>query len=222
MAASSRAQASVQPWLYGVLLPWHRLLLSLYFRRIIIYGFEHLPINGPVILAPKHFSRWDPVVLAVLSVEPLWFMTNANQFSGVQGWVIRRLGAFPVDLARPQVSSLRYAVELLRSRQKLMLFPEGGIVRDQPLRSLKTGLAHLVQQAETRTGESIPVVPIAIHYEPTATFRAKVTIQILPPLFLADYEQSDKKATLIALTQGLEGALRSGMQQLTTATPPQD
>lgn len=219
MTSPSSAQASVQPWLYGLLLPWHRLFLSLYFRQIVIHGFDQLPVNGPVVLAPKHYSRWDPVVLSVLSVEPMWFMTNANQFGGLQGWLIQRLGAFPVDLARPKVSSFRYAVALLRSRKKLVLFPEGGIVRDQPVRSLKSGLAHLVQQAEASTGYPIPVVPIAVRYEPTARFRAKVSIQILPPLYLHSYWQGDKKTTLDAFTQALERSLREGLQRLGTPAP---
>uniref|UniRef100_A0ACD5GP18 Lysophospholipid acyltransferase family protein n=1 Tax=Desertifilum tharense IPPAS B-1220 TaxID=1781255 RepID=A0ACD5GP18_9CYAN len=86
---------------------------------------ENLPDTGPVVLAPKHYSRWDPLAIALLSIEPLYFMTNANQFSGVQGWFIQRLGAFPVELNRPSLSSLRCAVELLQQGKKLVLFPEG-------------------------------------------------------------------------------------------------
>jgi len=212
-------QASVQLWLYSLLLPWHRLLLSIYFRQVVIHGFDDLPVNGPVVLAPKHYSRWDPVVVSVLSVEPLRFMTNANQFDGIQGWLIQRLGAFPVDLARPKVSSFRYAVDLLRSRKKLVLFPEGGIVRDQPVRSLKLGLAHLVQQAEASTGFQIPVVPIAVQYEPGPRFRAKVSIQILPPLYFQHYWQGDKKTTIEVFTQAVERSLREGVQRLGAPAP---
>ena len=99
--------------------------LKLYFGDIVIRGLEHLPESGSVVLAPKHFSRWDPVVLASLSNEPLRFMTNANQFEGFQGWLIQRLGAFPIDLNHPKVSSFRCAIELLQAGKKLVIFPEG-------------------------------------------------------------------------------------------------
>ena len=205
----------VAPWLYWALLPIHRLLLSLYFSQIIIQGFEHLPVNGPVMLAPKHYSRWDPVVLALLSVEPLWYMTNANQFGGVQGWIIRRLGAFPVDLARPQVSSFRSAIAVLTAGKKLMLFPEGGIVRDQPLRPLKSGFARLVLQAESALGDgSIPIVPIAIGYQPNAVWRAKVIIHILPPLCSKDVWQGNEKQTAISLTQAVQESLLAGLREI--------
>lgn len=215
MGHDSLSQVNFSPWLYWSLLPVHRLFLSLYFSQIIIQGFEHLPVNGPVVLAPKHYSRWDPVVLALLSVEPLWFMTNANQFSGIQGWFIRQLGAFPVDLARPQVSSFRYAIELLKDQKKLVLFPEGGIVRDQPVRSLKPGFSRLVLQAESALGGlRIPVVPIAIHYRPDPIFRATVTIRITPPLDSANYRQDSEKQTAQSFTQALQAALLEGMAEL--------
>jgi 1-acyl-sn-glycerol-3-phosphate acyltransferase len=209
------SQVKVSPWLYYALLPIHRLFLSLYFSQVIIQGFEHLPVNGPVVLAPKHYSRWDPVVLPLLSLEPMWFMTNANQFSGLQGWLIQRLGAFPVDLARPQVSTFKYAIDLLREGKKLILFPEGGIVRNQPIRPLKPGFSRLVLQAENALGgQRIPVVPIAIHYSPDAVFRAKITIRISPPLYSAAYWQDNEKLTAQVFAKALETALLEGMKEL--------
>lgn len=208
-------RVSVVPWLYWLLLPIHRLFLSLFFSSIVIRGIQHLPTQGPLVLAPKHYSRWDPFVLAVLSVEPLWFMTNANQFSGLQGWFLTRLGAFPVDVEHPKVASFRYAIELLKAQKKLMLFPEGGIVRDQPLRSLKPGLARLVLQAEAAAPAStpIPIVPVAIRYQPAPAWRSHIIIAIRPPLYAADYRQSSEKQTAQAITTGLEASLLEGLAE---------
>ncbi|HEY9637216.1 MAG TPA: lysophospholipid acyltransferase family protein [Coleofasciculaceae cyanobacterium] len=207
---------TITPWLYWSVFPIHRIFLSLYFRQIIFQGYEHLPEFGPVVLAPKHFSRWDPVLLALLSIEPLWFMTNANQFEGFQCWLIQRLGAFPVDLNHPRVSSFRYATELLHGGKKLVMFPEGGIVRDQPLRPLKTGLARLVLQAEATAPKSvaIPIVPIALRYDPGAYQGAKVFIHISSPLYTQEYRQENDKQTAIALTQALQAALLKELETI--------
>ena len=190
------------------------MFLSLYFGQIIIQGAENLPESGPVILAPKHFSRWDPVVISLLSTQPLRFMTNANQFEGFQGWLIRRLGAFPIDLEHPTVSTMRCAIALLQAGKKLVMFPEGGIVQDQPLRSLKPGLARLVLQAEAKLPEavSIPIVPIALRYDPTPNLCATIFITIGSPLYSRDYRQENDKQTAIALTQALEDALLRGLE----------
>ncbi|HBB34131.1 MAG TPA: 1-acyl-sn-glycerol-3-phosphate acyltransferase [Cyanobacteria bacterium UBA8803] len=207
---------SIAPWLYWPLFPIHRIFLKLYFGQIVIQGQENLPESGPCVFAPKHFSRWDPVVLALLSTEPLYFLTNANQFEGFQGWLIQRLGAFPVELNHPTVSSLRCAIQLLQAGKKLVLFPEGGIVRDQPLRPLKTGLARLVLQAEAMAPEAvtIPIIPIALRYEPGAEPRAKVFIHISPPLYTQDYRQNHDKRTATALTQALQESLLKGLENI--------
>ncbi|HEY9596979.1 MAG TPA: lysophospholipid acyltransferase family protein [Cyanophyceae cyanobacterium] len=209
--------ASVTPWLYSSIFPIHRIFLSTYFSEIIIQGSDHLPEFGPVVFAPKHFSRWDPLIVALLSTEPLFFMTNANQFEGIQGWFLKRLGAFPVDLNHPTISSLRCVIELLQAGKKLVLFPEGGIVCDQPLRPLKTGLARLVLQAEGMSSQAliVPIVPIALHYEPGAYFRAKVIINIGSPLYTQDYRQETDKQTAIALTQALQASLLQGLESIT-------
>jgi 1-acyl-sn-glycerol-3-phosphate acyltransferase len=206
--------AAVQPWLYWMLFPIHRIFLSLYFKQILVQGYENIPEFGPVVFAPKHFSRWDPLVLALLSTKPLWFMTNANQFGGFQGWLIQRLGAFPVDLNHPTVSSMRCAIALLQAGKKLVLFPEGGIVRDEPLRSLKPGLARLVLQAEAKTEEdvTIPIIPIALRYEPGAYPCATIFINICSPLHSHDYQQENDKQTAIALTQALQETLLQGLE----------
>lgn len=195
--------ATVEPWLYWSLFPIHRVFLRLYFGSIDIQGQEHLPEKGPLILASKHFSRWDPLVLSLLSKEPLRFMTNANQFDGIQGWMIERLGAFPVNLSRPSVSSFRYAVNLLRAGHKLVIFPEGGIVRDRPLREFKTGLARLVLQAEASRKVEIPILPIALSYSPDAIARANISIRINAPIYASTYRQETDKQTAELITKAL-------------------
>lgn len=213
--------SQVTPWLYWTLFPIHRAFLRVYFSGIEIQGAEHLPAKGPVVLAAKHFSRWDPLVLSLLSRGPLRFMTNANQFGGVQGWFIKRLGAFPIDLAKPQLASLRHTIELLQQGHKLVLFPEGGIVRDRPLRDLKPGLARLVLQAEGGSKEplTIPIVPIALRYVPDAMAGARILIHIGSPLYSQDYRGRTDKETAQFLTQALQAALLQGLSLLNGAEP---
>ncbi len=205
---------STQPWLYWSVSRINRSFLKLYFSSITIHGQEHLLEHGPCVLASKHFSRWDPLVLSLLDTEPLRFMTNENQFAGVQGWMIARLGAFPVNLSHPSISSLRYAVELLRDRQKLGIFPEGGIVRDQPLRPFKSGLARLVLQAEATAKKDlvVPIIPIALHYTPSASAKAEISIYISPPLYTYQYQRETAKQTAQAVTDALYKAILQNLK----------
>jgi 1-acyl-sn-glycerol-3-phosphate acyltransferase len=203
-----RQSPPVAPWLYWALFPWHRLLMRLYFSQIVIRGLEHLPQYGPVVWAPKHYSRWDPLVLGLLCRKPVRFMTRADQFVGWQGWLISILGGFPIDTDRP-AASLRRAIALLQAGETLVMFPEGGIERQQPLRELKPGLARMVLQAETgmATPVKIPIVAIGLRYSPDVLFRGRVIIDIAPPLYTSDYQKATDKETAKALTEALHEKL---------------
>jgi 1-acyl-sn-glycerol-3-phosphate acyltransferase len=203
-------------WLYPPTAFLLKNFLKLYFSEITILGAENLPLQAPLIIAPKHLSRWDPLIISTLSTDALQYMTNANQFSGIQGWFIQRLGAFPVDLTKPQTSSLRHAIALLQDHKKLVVFPEGGIVRDQPLRSLKPGLARLTLQAEATasTKLSIPIVPVGLKFFPAAAIGATITIHINKPLYSHQYQSITAKQTALALTQALQDAILDSLNTI--------
>ncbi|WP_404787286.1 lysophospholipid acyltransferase family protein [Altericista sp. CCNU0014] len=206
----------VSPWVYPPIAAGNRLLQRAFFGPLTVRGREHLPLNGPAVLAIKHYSRWDPLAIAQLQPKAIRFMTNANQFGGIQGWIIRRLGSFPVDLARPQKSSIKHAIELLHQGEILGIFPEGGIVRDRPLRSLKPGFARLILQAEATAARplAIPITPIALRYQPEAQRGAAVYIDISPAFSSRDFEASSDKARAAQMTQHLEKVLRDRLEAL--------
>jgi 1-acyl-sn-glycerol-3-phosphate acyltransferase len=194
----------------------NRVLQRTFFGPLIVQGREHLPLHGPAVLAIKHYSRWDPLVIAQLQPKAIRFMSNANQFSGIQGWVIRRCGSFPIDLARPQKSSIKHMIELLHQGEMVGIFPEGGIVRDQPLRSLKPGTARLILQAESSAPQpiAIPITPIAIRYVPEAQWGAAVYVDISPAFSSQDFEATSDKERAVQMTQHLERVLRDRLQYL--------
>lgn len=214
----------VSPWVYPPISAGNRLLQRTFFGSLTVQGREHLPVNGPAVLAIKHYSRWDPLVIAQLQTNAIRFMTNANQFSGIQGWLLRRLGSFPIDLARPQKSSIKHTIELLHQGEILGIFPEGGIVRDRPLRSLKPGTARLILQAESTAAQplAIPITPIALRYEPEAQRGAAVYVDISPAFSSRDFEASSDKDRAAQMTQHLEKILRDRLQVLQDLASPQN
>jgi 1-acyl-sn-glycerol-3-phosphate acyltransferase len=191
-------------------------LRRFFFGPIQVQGQEHYPLQGPAVLAIKHYSRWDPLVIALLNPKAVRFMTNANQFEGIQGWLLPRLGAFAIDLARPQKSSIKHMIDLLHQGEVVGIFPEGGIVRDQPLRSLKPGLTRLILQAENSAKESleIPIIPIALRYLPEAQRGATIYVDISPPFSSRRFEAESDKQRAILMTQHLEGVMRDRLHGL--------
>lgn len=204
------------PWLTPIVYPLaHRVVLPFYFGEITVTGQEHLPIDGPVILAPTHRSRWDAILVPFatgrnVTGRDLRFMVSADEVSGFQGWFIRRLGGFPVNTKRPTIASLRHGVEVLENKEMLVIFPEGGIFRDEAVHPLKPGLARLAIQAELSQADlNVKIVPINLHYSDSfPQWGTDVKIQIDRPIEVAEYCQGNAKQDAKRLTADLETKLK--------------
>ena len=159
----------INPWLAPLAMVLTQdVALRFWFRRLLVLGSEHLPLTGPVLLAPTHKARWDALLLPHaagrrVSGRDCRFMVTIDEMRGLQGWFLHRLGCFPVNQNRPALASLRYAVDLLAAGQQLVVFPEGRIRRDGGPIRLHQGLARLALLAASQ-GVRVPVVPVGIAY----------------------------------------------------------
>ncbi|MBW4533921.1 MAG: 1-acyl-sn-glycerol-3-phosphate acyltransferase [Pleurocapsa minor HA4230-MV1] len=207
----------ISPWLAKLLYPLGcYLVIPGFFGKIEIFGQEHIPRQGPVIVAPTHRSRWDAFIVPyalgrLVSGRDLRFMVSVNEVKGIQGWVIRHMGGFPVDTERPQLNSVRHSIELLQSNQEmLVIFPEGGIFNDYQIHPLKRGVAAIALQAETdKLTRGVKILPVGIRYsQPYPTWGSDVRVDIGVPLTVKKYygkslRQSSQKLTA-ALQESLE------------------
>src|SRR5690242_2117616 len=167
--------------------PWYGFAHALAdgFLRLLLVrevtGLEHVPTEGPVLVAANHGSFWDPPVLAASLPREVATMTRAS-FFGVPGFgaLLRSLGAFPVRRGMADLRAFRRARHVLREGGALLLFPEGGRMKDGRLHRGLPGLGLLA--AHTR----VPVVPVYIagtdRIRRCIARREKVRIAIGEPL----------------------------------------
>lgn len=182
-----------------------------YFRERTVLGAEHLPREGPVLLAPTHRARWDALMLPMAAGRRVTgrdcrFMVTRTEMVGLQGWFLHRLGCFAVDQGRPSMTTLRYAIDLLAAGQQLVVFPEGRINRtDDPIR-LQQGLARLSQLA-TRQGVPVQVVPVGLAYsEVRPRFRGTSAICFAEPLQVNGSGREATKAFNALLSERMQSA----------------
>jgi len=220
----------ISPWLSAIAYPLgSRVLLPAYFSRIDIVGQENLPPSGPVILAPTHRARWDALIVPYatgprVTGRYLRFMVTADEMQGIQGWFIRRLGGFPVNPRQPGIASLRYGIDLLHNQEMLVIFPEGGIFRDDQVHPLKPGLGRLAIHAEaSKPGLGTQIVPIHLHYNQTLPgWGAQVRVDIGTPIAVDDYLSGTPKAEAKRLTADLHQRLiHLGKKCLTSHPVPE-
>lgn len=142
--------------MYEVLRVFFSLLFSLAFRWQII-GTENIPPSG-VIIAANHISLWDPPVIGTaIPRRRICFMAKEELFANqIFGWIIAKLGAFPVKRASADRTAIRTALTLLENGGILGIFPEGTRSKDGKLGEPESGLALLAVKA------GVPVIPTAI------------------------------------------------------------
>ncbi len=115
--------------LYTIAWVLGRVLLWLY--RVEIRGVKELPKNG-VLLCPNHATDLDPVLIALcLPIDyHMHFMAKVELFENpLIGWLLRTLGAFPVQRDGKDVQSVKTAMQVIHRGENLLIFPEGTTIR---------------------------------------------------------------------------------------------
>ncbi len=140
-------------WLVrAVLQPFFRI----YFRLSRI-GRDHIPADGPVIVAANHRSFLDPFVIATMARRPMYYVAKKEMFKrGWQSWILNALGAFPVDRGAGDAEMIETAKAILGRGEIVLIFPEGTRIRPGSLGKPKRGVGRLALE----TGA--PVVPVAV------------------------------------------------------------
>jgi glycerol-3-phosphate dehydrogenase (NAD(P)+) len=146
----------VNPIIYWFVRLTFQPFFLVYFRMNRI-GREHIPSNGPVILAANHRSFLDPFVIACMARRPMYYVAKKELFrKRWQAWVLNSLGAFPVDRGASDEQSIATAEAILARGDIVLIFPEGTRVRPGALGRPKRGVGRLALE----TGA--PVVPVAV------------------------------------------------------------
>lgn len=160
-----------------LLLPAYKLIY-----RYKVIGSENMPKQGGVILACNHMSFSDPVLLGLAQKRRLFFMAKSELFRNkFASFIIRRLGAFPVERGAGDGKAIKTGEEILCEGNVMTIFLEGGRTKTGELMRPRSGCALVAQQT------MLPVVPacITITGNPKHRF-AKRVIHFSKPLTSED------------------------------------
>lgn len=160
------------------------------FYRLHVEGAEHIPDTGAVIVAPNHKSSFDPPIVGVAIKNRLvHYMAKAELFKNPMfGWVLRKMGAFPVKRGTVDRMAIKQAVRELKNGHVLGIFPEGTRIKKDGLGRFHSGMASLALM----TG--VPIVPVAVLGTRTLP-KKKETIAILigEPVVVEKQKVNDDK-----------------------------
>ena len=115
-----------------ILYPFCYLLVWLGFKIVFFLrmkGLRKIPgRKTKVLICANHTGYSDPVfvTLAFGPIRRIRYMAKSSIFRGkVKNYLLRRLGAFPIDQRSSDVSSIKHAIEEIDKGKPVLVFPEG-------------------------------------------------------------------------------------------------
>ncbi len=122
-----------------------------------VYGVEHVPPTGGVLILSNHHSFLDPPCIGVQIRRPVSYLAKSELFDvPVFGKVIPKLNAFPVRQGAGDVGAVRETIKRLKEGHVLTVFPEGSRSSHGQLQQILGGFTLIVRKA------GVPIVPAVI------------------------------------------------------------
>ena len=129
--------------------------------RPTVRGLEHLPREGGFVLSANQLSNFDGCALAyALLPRQLRWMGKAELFNPVTGPFVRGLGIFPVRRGEGDQVAMGTAIDLARSGNIVVIFPEG-TRRQKGFHKRREARPHS-GAARVALTAGVPLVPAAI------------------------------------------------------------
>lgn len=120
---------------------------------------EHARLKGGLIVASNHRSFLDPFAVGGCLPwrRPMNYVAKVELFERRwQGWILSRLGAFPIRRGESDEESMETARQIVERGGAVCIFPEGTRIRRGTLANPRRGVGRLALQ----TGA--PVIPTAV------------------------------------------------------------
>ncbi len=175
-----RSRTKEPNWVYemvrAILTP-----IALIFYRTRAIGTENVPAEGPVLLAPNHFSQMDHFFTGVYLRRRIRFMAKSQLFGPpVLTSIFSHGGVFPVRRGYADNEAFETVSSIFERDGVVLVYAEGGRSRTGGLGDPRPGIGRIALT------DGIPVVPVAIHGSASVrkwkkmTF-PKVTVQFGEP-----------------------------------------
>ncbi|MDP8955963.1 MAG: 1-acyl-sn-glycerol-3-phosphate acyltransferase [Actinomycetota bacterium] len=148
--------------------PWYRFAVLTLRPPIALWfnwrfeGMEHIPDEGPVLVAANHISYFDPLAHGYMLVRAARRPRYLAKKELYGHWFLRRLleGAkqIPVERGTGSVAPVELAARALKDGEVVVVYPEGTVTKNPDFTPMqaKTGIARLTLTTE------VPVLPIAV------------------------------------------------------------
>ena len=141
--------------------------------KLEIRGLENLPKTGSYILASKHQSAYETLMLPLISKNIAIILKRELTWLPIWGWYPIGMGMIPIDRgsAIQAIKSIKKGVKRVAAQERpILIFPQGTRTKPGAVADYKPGLAMIYK------GSDLPIIPMALNsgvYWPKNTFLKK-------------------------------------------------
>lgn len=118
--------------------------------KIVVEGFENVPVSDGFVLASNHSMGPDYVAMGNVMPRQIFYMTKSEAFA-VNPWLSRfmlSIGMFPVERGKHDDDAVAASVDILRQEKVLGMYPEGTRSREGQLQRGKSGAVRIAMAAK--------------------------------------------------------------------------
>ena len=190
--------------------------MSVFYRRRLVLGREHLDFDGPAIIVSNHpNTMMDPLNAGISIHQELFFLANYGLFKNpVSRWILSRLFCIPVKRkedvaegeARDNDAAFEQSFQHLEKNGLLYIAAEGVSWMNRYVRPFKTGAARIALGAERRQGgqSGVKIIPVGLSYDTPNLFRSNMTVEYgapIDPKLWGEADQQDHEKAVDDLTE---------------------
>jgi 1-acyl-sn-glycerol-3-phosphate acyltransferase len=201
---------------------WHN---KVFYRKVIVLGRDNINPDHNLIFAPNHQNAlMDALAVGFTHKGQLVFLARADIFKRkIIASLLYFLKILPVYRIRDGFSSLKgndeifhKTIDVIRSKNGLVILPEGDHAGFRRLRQLKKGICRIAFQSEEATGFNlnIKIIPVGIEFSNYSRYRQVLTVVYGKPIEVSDffelYKTSPEKA-LNELRNKLANEMKNNM-----------
>ncbi len=121
------------------------------FYKFKVVRNKNVSFKKPYIVASNHISYFDPFIVTWAVSHPFAYMAKKELFeeSRYVAKNISRLGAFPVNREKLEVSTIKSSKEAIKAGFNLCIFPQGGIRKNKKIEAINMGFIVIAKMTKT-------------------------------------------------------------------------
>lgn len=228
MAKKAKIQDS--NFLYSFLRPYVDFCAKTSYRRFEVHGQENLPKEGALIFGVNHSNTlMDALVVLATSRHKKVFMARGDIFANpIVAKILKFLRILPLFRIRNGVAAVRnnsdsmeQAVDVVRDKVGLYMFPEGRHRTKHSLLQLSKGIFHIALDSNKEFGKEKPVylVPVGIEYGDYFRYRSTCMVNFGEAINVTDFINNCTEENEAVLMNQLRAMLGERISKLITFIP---